>query len=397
MIAAANAEALAFDDDGFYGQEFGFYASAVGDSPNAWGGFFGPSGLGRAVSGRNAVREPNLTPITERSEYSTRNSFISLNHFRDGQLPLSSPGLAQLARMSPYDWPEDDNMSLDTLMKLRKGAFGGSAVSLPGSSANSPRNSSPMGMQFVARLSSATGHRIVEHTDSERESDESTNIEDGYEGNGEDDDGMMDAVNAAYEDEDVSEEDAGSERPESPTLTVSDYNTLSSPGGHSSRDIPPLPSAVQLQALHSMHSPSHMALPTSPDENMLHSPANMSLPMSPSGVPLSSPFVAQERFTAPPSIDTSLSSPSATLSTSTGPRRPSMGFVSPISNSSPITPSGSGWRAGHSRKGSAADSVTYVRDHDEAGEGRWILERRRTAESGELELIGREIVEGGRI
>jgi hypothetical protein len=90
MIAAANAEALAFDDEGFYGQEFGFYASAVGDSPNAWGGFFGPSGVNRTVSGRNAVREPNLTPITERSEYSTRNSFISLNHFRDGQQPLQS-------------------------------------------------------------------------------------------------------------------------------------------------------------------------------------------------------------------------------------------------------------------------------------------------------------------
>ena len=41
--------------------------------------------------------------------------------------------------------------------------------------------------------------------------------------------------------------------------------------------------------------------------------------------------------------------------------------------------------------------MTYVREHDEAGEGRWVLERRRTAESGELELIGREIVEGGRI
>jgi hypothetical protein len=396
MIAAANAEALAFDDDGFYGQEFGFYASAVGDSPNAWGGFFGPSGIGRTVSGRNAVREPNLTPITERSEYSTRNSFISINHFRDGGQPVSSPGLAQLARMSPYDWPDEDNMSLDTLMKLRKGAFGGSAVSLPGSTANSPRNSSPMGMQFFPRLSSAAGNRMVEHTDSERESDESANIEDRFEGNGEDDEGLMDAVNAAYEDEDVSEEDAGGERPESPTLIVNDYNSLSSPDGHSGRDIPPLPSSVQLQALHSMPSPPYVALPTSPDGHMLPSPTNVSLPVSPYGVPLSSPFVAQDRPTAPPSIDTSLSSPSATLSTSTGPRRQSMGFVSPISNSSPITPSG-GWRAGHSRKGSAADSVTYVRDHDEAGEGRWILERRRTAESGELELIGREIVEGGRI
>ncbi|KAF2830581.1 hypothetical protein CC86DRAFT_367307 [Ophiobolus disseminans] len=395
MIAAANAEALAFDDDGFYGQEFGFYASAVGDSPNAWGGFFGPSGLGRAVSGRNAVREPNLTPITERSEYSTRNSFISLNHFRDGQQPLASPGLAQLARMSPYGWPEEEDMSLDALMKLRKGAFGASATSLPGSTSNSPRNSSPMGMQFVPRMSSPVGNRMKEHSGSELESDESTNIEDGFEGDEEDDDGLMDAVNGAYEDERYSDDSAGEERPESPTLTVSDYNSLSSPDGRLTEDMPPLPSTAQLQALHSMQSPSHMPLPMSPDGHSFKSPTNMPLPMSPYGMPLASPFVPQQRPAGPPSIDTSLSSPSATLSTSTGPRRQSL--VSPISNSSPITPGGGGWRGGHSRKTSAADSVTYVRDHDEAGEGRWILERRRTAESGELELIGREIVEGGRI
>jgi hypothetical protein len=394
MIAAANAEALAFDDEGFYGQEFGFYASAVGDSPNAWGGFFGPSGLGRTVSGRNAVREPNLTPITERSEYSTRNSFISLNHFRDGQQPLSSPGLAQLARMSPYGWPEEENMSLDTLMKLRKGAFGGSAASLPGSTANSPRNSSPMGMQFVPRLSSAAGNRMIEHTDSELESDESANIDDNYEDNGEDEEGLVDTVRAACEGETDSGDEADGERPESPTLMATDYSSLSSPEGHSNENIAPLPS---LQAWHGVHSPSHMALPMSIDGRSFNSPVNVPLPMSPCGSHLASPFTLQNQPTAPPSIDTSLSSPSATISTSTGPRRQSMGLVSPLSNSSPITPNGSGWRAGHSRKGSAADSVTYVRDHDEAGEGRWILERRRTAESGELELIGREIVEGGRI
>jgi hypothetical protein len=397
MIAAANAEALAFDDEGFYGQEFGFYASAVGDSPNAWGGFFGPSGIGRTVSGRNAVREPNLTPITERSEYSTRNSFISLNHFRDGQQPLQSPGLAQLARMSPYGWPEEEDMSLEALMKLRKGAFGSGAVSLPVSTSNSPRNSSPMGMQFIPRLSSAAGNRMKEHTDSELESDESGNIEDGFEGDGEDDEGLMDAVNATYDDESDNDDGAGEERAESPTLMAGDYNSLSSPDGHLANDMPPLPSAAHFQSMHSMQSPSHLSLPMSPDGHAFKSPSDTALPMSPYGVPLTSPFVPHQRPTAPPSIDTSLSSPSNTVSTSTGPRRPSMGFVSPISNSSPLTPSGSGWRGGHSRKGSAADSVTYVRDHDEAGEGRWILERRRTAESGELELIGREIVEGGRI
>ena len=62
-----------------------------------------------------------------------------------------------------------------------------------------------------------------------------------------------------------------------------------------------------------------------------------------------------------------------------------------------MTPSGTGWKGGHSRKGSAADSVAYIREHDELGGDRWVLERRRTAESGELELVGREIVEGGRI
>ncbi|KAI2476816.1 hypothetical protein Ptr902_11800 [Pyrenophora tritici-repentis] len=328
IIAAANAEALAYDDEGFYGQEFGFYASAAGESPSAWGGVFGPSGIGRTVSGRNAVREPNLTPITERSEYSTRNSFISLNQFRDGQQPITSPGLAHLARLSPYGFPgtDEEELSLDALLRLRKGAFGGSANSLPGSVSNK-----------------------------------------------------------------------GEDRPESPTLTSSDYNSMSSPMNYTvGNEAPLLPPISELYAQH------NLSLAMSPTGMPISSPSTVSLPISPFPMPLPSPYLAQHhnRPPNPPSIDTSLSSPSApTVSTSAGgPRRPSMG-LSPISNSSPITPNGSGggWNRGHSRKGSAADSVTYVREHDEAGEGRWVLERRRTAESGELELIGRQIVEGGRI
>ncbi|EFQ87459.1 hypothetical protein CFE70_006154 [Pyrenophora teres f. teres 0-1] len=391
IIAAANAEALAYDDEGFYGQEFGFYASAAGESPSAWGGVFGPSGIGRTVSGRNAVREPNLTPITERSEYSTRNSFISLNHFRDGQQPITSPGLAQLARLSPYGFPgtDEEELSLDALLRLRKGAFGGSANSLPGSVSNSPRTSSPMGMQFLHRTSSPVGNRMREHPSSSQESEE---------GQGEDDDGLTDAVNGAYESGRSSEQESdGEERPESPTLTSSDYNNMSSPMGYTvGNEAPLLPPISELYAQH------NLSLAMSPTGMPISSPTNVSLPISPFPMPLPSPYLAQHnnRPPNPPSIDTSLSSPSApTVSTSAGgPRRPSMG-LSPISNSSPITPNGSsgGWNRGHSRKGSAADSVTYVREHDEAGEGRWVLERRRTAESGELELIGRQIVEGGRI
>jgi hypothetical protein len=37
-----------------------------------------------------------------------------------------------------------------------------------------------------------------------------------------------------------------------------------------------------------------------------------------------------------------------------------------------------------------------MREEGEGGE-RWVLERRRTDEFGEVEIVGREIVEGGRI
>lgn len=385
MIAEANAEALANDWEGFYGQEFGFYAAAHGEAVNAYGGFFGSSGLGRTVSGRNAVREPNLTPITERSEYSTRNSFISLNHFRDSSQVITSPGLAQLARISPYGWRDDEDMSLDSLMKLRKGAFG-STASLPGSSSNSPRNSSPMGMQFVPRTSSAAGNRMIEQNESSLESEESAGVSDGFDDHEQDDEGLMDAVNEVSSDYEDEGADAGDsdERPDSPTLTASDYHSLSSPSGPAP-SIPPMPlqsppPIPNHYASHSM-SPSGVPLPTSPPSLTLHTSFNPY-------------FITQPPTTTSPS----LSSPpvfSATAPNSSAPRRQSL--ISPISTTSPVTPGGGGWKAGHSRKGSAADSVAYVREDDGCGSERWVLERRRTAESGELELVGRSVVEGGTI
>lgn len=136
MIAAANAEALENDDDGFYGQEFGFYARARNkeESDMVNGGFFAPrgsNGVKRSHSGRANFQEPSLTPITERSEWSTRNSVASLQI--PGGLPqsaasLPSPGIAQLLeRDSPV---HDEDMTLSALMKLRRGAFGGSSTSI---------------------------------------------------------------------------------------------------------------------------------------------------------------------------------------------------------------------------------------------------------------------------
>ncbi|MCJ1463218.1 hypothetical protein MMC07_001823 [Pseudocyphellaria aurata] len=137
IIAAANAEALENDDDGFYGQEFGFFARGTGSAEYANGGYFGPrgvEGIGRSYSGRVNFQEPSLTPITERSEWSNRNSAISLamhGYAQPMQPTLSSPGLAQLADMMAR---EEDNMSLSALMKLRRGAWGGSSTSLQSSS-----------------------------------------------------------------------------------------------------------------------------------------------------------------------------------------------------------------------------------------------------------------------
>lgn len=71
IIAAANAAALGADQDGFYGSEFGFFPSSNPQgSASGLGGFF--------VNTSAAVGpiRPSLTPISERSEGSYRNSMV---------------------------------------------------------------------------------------------------------------------------------------------------------------------------------------------------------------------------------------------------------------------------------------------------------------------------------
>lgn len=136
MIAEANAEALENDDDGFYGQEFGFYARshAKGNAELVNGGYFaerGSNGIKRSHSGKANFQEPSLTPITERSEWSTRNSVVSLQ--LPGGVPTSaqslpSPGIAQLLELDSPGY--DDDMSFSALMKLRGRTFGGSSSSV---------------------------------------------------------------------------------------------------------------------------------------------------------------------------------------------------------------------------------------------------------------------------
>lgn len=151
MIAEANAEILASDDAEFYGQEFGIYGASSSMTAQAFNGgyFVSAEDLNRSKSGKNASREPNLTPITERSEFSGRNSVVSLVHLSNSYIlpdsavsrnenSLPSPGLREIAEQMASD--SEEEMSLSQLMHLRKSTFGGGA--------RVARNSSPASVRM---------------------------------------------------------------------------------------------------------------------------------------------------------------------------------------------------------------------------------------------------------
>lgn len=336
IIAEANASALANDDDGWYGQEFGFYSTPLSqtqrgsmisnEGETTYGGYFGPSGVMRSKSGRVVSREPNLTPITERSEYSNRNSIMSMpipsSAGRDG--PLQSPGLAQLAMMA-----DDDNMTLSNLLRLRTKAWGGSQASLASSRDGSPsdRNgaTSPFGQDRDRLPNGPGGHA---------------------------------RKNSAFS---IWSMDSGAGSGQgSPTLTMSMVAAPNNP-------ISP-PSA-----------PTNMGIntATSPLPAPLYSPP----PLPPSGHTGFPPVIEDEEteseLAPSPVIYSQPSSAIEAMSPSVG------------------KPSQSRPGMGHRHKGSS-DSISYHKEED-SGETRWVMERRRTAESGEIEILGRQVVEGGRI
>jgi hypothetical protein len=310
IIAEANAEALANDSDGFYGQEFGFYsAPAAGEAQ--FGGYFGPRGANGTVpnqNGRVVSREPNLTPITERSEYSNRNSIMSLplssvSHVV-GSGTLNGPGLIQLAgMMNEYD---EENMSLEALLKLRRGAWGGSQASLHSSNGNgSPmsavgEDASPFHQSPLIQSSSFAHSR----------QDSGYSIQSEL---------AVSEVNSA---------------PASPTLITN------------------VPSKVQ----HSISSTPGLPAPPAALLSSLNS-----RPMSPTS---------------------KLSSAVGMVASDSGGDKENTPFIKP--------------RGKHHHTASS-DSISYMKEDDPVVGERWVLERRRTAESGEVEILGREIVSGGRI
>ncbi|KAI9780752.1 MAG: hypothetical protein M1839_006539 [Geoglossum umbratile] len=293
IIAEANAEALASDDEGFYGSEFGFYAHAAGSGEAEYvaGGYFGPrGGVTRTMSGR--MREPNLTPITERSECSNRTSFAISLHGPPVQPGIASPGLAQLVDMMGGGF-EDDEMNLNALRKLRRGAWGGSNGSLRSSgSATSQPGASPL--SFHPPLGSLGS-------------------------------GLLPGPSLSAS--------AG------PALSLSNSPRFPSPNGYASdQDSAPASPTITL----GNHTLGRWG---GPGQRISGYSEGSSAP----GSPLAAVF-----------------------------------------NSDPVK------KPRHRREGSGGDSIAYMREEGEDGE-RWVLERRRTDEFGEVEIVGREVVEGGRI
>lgn len=542
IIAEANASALANDSDGWYGQEFGFYSAPIlgangglsgssghqangsggsggaGNNANAPryeyanGGYFGPAGLdaatiNRTLSGCGGVvsREPNLTPITERSEYSNRNSIMSLGlpplvGSGGGPAGPHSPGLAQLAMLAGMEGEDDPAASLSALMRLRTRQWGGSQASLVsstggGGGGGSPRSERGSGIlmgtghgaihggpvadgssspwwsgggsaflslppgAFVGAAQTQHGRRGSAYSLWSRDSDagggggagSGSGVGSGVAGEGSPTLAM--AGLASQQQQPVSPPPAppATSSPAmspAPLFSSASPSSLSAPTTAtitsattthvSSAGFPPvleqeepladLPSSAPATAAAPEHKSDLKGAASADQLTVVRPPSaqdgqNQSSTVNTAdgseAAAAAASFDDDDDFlpssSRPPSIpQRSSKRPGANNATSTA---ASSSFVPPYALSSPSA-TGGGTAAGtasggsssnnyhgHRHKGSA-DSISYVKEEMPAGEGdaagaprrtRWVMERRRTGEGGQIEWVEREVLEGGRI
>jgi hypothetical protein len=360
IVAAANAEALASDDEGFYGQEFGFYAKArpnSGDMEAVNGGYFGADG-DDGLARNKSLQEPNLTPITERSEFSTRNSFIGHGGaFGVGSHPPSAggplgPASPALARMPVTPLVENEVASFEQLRKLRANAFGGSNGSLR-SDYGPAKGPGSMGWTGGAVPIGHHPHGQSPTLSTRSPVTPATQLQGGY----------FNSMGG--------------------TPMVWGYSNESS--GSSNRSSAH-PGAEMRQPLESTGTGSPLR------QYVYESPR--SAVSSNHHHPFSSPSASDLNPTTPKKPSSSSSSQQQQQEPPTTARK----IPTALPNSPPpVHPGQANGRMTHSHSRKGSDSVTYVREQDPAGSGqpRWVLERRRTSEQGQLELIGREVVQGG--
>ncbi|KAI7536059.1 hypothetical protein KC331_g11678 [Hortaea werneckii] len=322
IVAAANGDILGSDDAAFYGQEFDFYAKARPNSADAQsnhGGFFGEDGGGDGLTRSKSIKEPNLTPITERSEFSTRNSYMSMSHASAFGLPsagLNGPASPALARLPTSPLGEREALSFDQLRKLRASAFAGgeSMGSASGSHGSWQSEYGPM---------KGPGSFQWHH---------------------------------------------GAQTPHS----AGSSSSQAAPTGYFA-SVP-------------MIGPGALGSSSGRGSNNSQQ-ADSSRPGSGAGY---SPSARNSGHAATTEYAEMDATPRKPLPAAAAPAEPTTAKkVLPKAN----TAAGGSASQQHSRQGS--DHVTYVKEQNSNGSPRWILERRRTSEFGQLELIGREVVQGG--
>jgi hypothetical protein len=351
LVAAANAEALANDEEGFYGHEFQFYGRPRSNSQEnevdyVNGGYFGADG-DDGITRQKSLKEPNLTPITERSEFSTRNSFINMSQLGPasaGGYGGYSPAMT-LSRMPTSPLVADEVASFEQLRTLRARAFGSSGEG-GGSPISNRSSSTSINASFTppAAAASAAPARPSSHlANSVVPLNLDTNA-----------DGSFTVAHPPV----LQHPTAGAQTlfdgfnfhdsPTSPTTTNGDY-----PFGtdHTTIDLDATPkkrtssSAQSFTAHHQQYTIATTATAMTP-----------------------------KPFYPFPSTATAPAGPSADVST--------------INNKA------------HARNahGGSADSITYTRgpDPEDTSRSRWFVERRRTSESsGQLELVAKDLVQGG--
>ncbi|KAF3078231.1 hypothetical protein TWF569_000815 [Orbilia oligospora] len=154
MIAEANRDALASDSDGWYGQEFDFYPSSSTNSTYLAGGFFGID-----LPKPGFIRNPSLTPISERSESSLRNSLSligpnSIPNCGVSAGPLSTALFTELAKREQLSC---DETTLSQLQLLSGTKHPEEAVKHLTLIASAPSAVAPMASLFEGPRTSAPG------------------------------------------------------------------------------------------------------------------------------------------------------------------------------------------------------------------------------------------------
>lgn len=418
MVAAANAEALASEDDYFYAQEFGFFRNpnTTGDGELYNGGYFGQTNfLGASL--RN--REPNLTPITERSEYSTRNSVVGSTPWgppsagpwgppsSTSHTNVMSPGLKDLAARMGMD---DEDMTLGQLLRLRREAFGAGSAPQSAHPSSSSNESSPISQQnpssLAGRASSGAGMGgsfvSTEHQrrPSEPELPQVQELPENHE-SGEEDERQESPISdnvALGTARAVLYNTRGQRRRSSAELLAREYSTLinDSPVPIIAEPIKPTPPSSPTQPATAFSSPATVAGASSPPMLVSPRPQRASVgpmvktPAPKTSSPLSSPPIGHNELRESSKVPTP---PTALLHKFASQPAPDAYRKS--------------WDPSslhqHRRRGSgesdseATSSVAYVREVDEDGVEQWFVEKRRKKSSGELVVIGREAMQSGRI